>query len=89
MPRSGHAGFAETRGYLVHLSAAVMPIDDRVLRKRLPGSVAAKGGQRRSWAEVRQNLACERAGEDSGRTNRVPRAFHELWCGGQSQATRA
>src|ERR1035437_5488977 len=40
-----------------------MPIDDRVLRKRLPGSVAAKGGQRRSWAGVRQNLAYERAGE--------------------------
>ena len=52
-----------------------MPIYDRARRKRLPGLVAARAGQRRSWAEVRRNLACERAGADSGRTNREPRAF--------------
>jgi hypothetical protein len=71
------------------LSAAIIPIEDRTLLERLPGLVAARAGQRHSWAELRRNLARQRAGAGSGRTNRMPRAFHELCCGGQPQATRA
>jgi hypothetical protein len=80
------AGDAEQ---LVRRSAAIMPIDDRVLRKRQPGLIAGRSGQRRSWAEVRRNLACEYAEAGCGYTNRVTRAFHEQCFDGQPQATRA
>ena len=38
-----------------------MPIDDGVLRKRQPGLVAGRAGQRHFGAEVRRDLERERA----------------------------
>src|SRR5450631_2025267 len=57
----------------ITLCAAIMPINDQVLRKGKPGWSRVRAGQRHFGAELRRDLVCERAEHLPGHTNRVPR----------------